>query len=77
LLSPKWKIYLHHRKEGGILSSILREKTLAYIEKYGTTKKHIAKKLGVSATTVSLFLKGERELGEATEKLLRQLIESD
>jgi plasmid maintenance system antidote protein VapI len=59
------------------MNSILRDKTEKYLEKYGTPKKFLAAKIGVTGTTISLFLKGERELSDAKEKLLRAIIEED
>jgi plasmid maintenance system antidote protein VapI len=53
----------------------LREKTERYLERYGTPKKFLAQKINVTGTTISLYLKGERELSEAKESLLRAIIE--
>lgn len=55
--------------EGKLQNSYVREALLTYLHEYGVTQKHIAKKVGLSETTISIFLKGDRVL--TPEKLER------
>lgn len=50
----------------------MREKLNQIINKYGTTITFIAKKTQLSKTTISLFLKGERDL--KTEEIQSRVI---
>ncbi|AOR23894.1 hypothetical protein [Clostridium taeniosporum] len=44
------------------------------IEFYGTTQQFIAKNIGVSRNTISLFLKRERQLAPTLELKLEQFL---
>lgn len=52
----------------------LRNKLKKLLE-MGFTQKSITNRLGLSKTTISYFLKKERELGKKSEKKLIQVIE--
>jgi transcriptional regulator with XRE-family HTH domain len=58
-------------------SDILRRDCKAFIERYGTRQKYFCDKLKISRTTISLFLKGSRELGIERQRLLREIIDGE
>lgn len=49
----------------------LRKRTKYLIEFYGSTQQFIGKSIGVSRTTINLFLKNERKLAEPVENKLK------
>ncbi|WP_297633542.1 hypothetical protein [uncultured Clostridium sp.] len=53
----------------------LKERTVALIEKYATPKLFIARNLGVSHTTIQLWLKGERTLATEIQDKLEIFLE--
>jgi|GEM_PF-6079612 len=52
----------------------LRQDCKAYITKHGSRHKHICNIMDVSQTTVSLWLKGERDIAEHRLERLREAI---
>lgn len=53
----------------------VRIKLDKYIRKFGVKKVHIAREIGMTGTTVGLFLKGQRELTLATLEEIEKIIE--
>lgn len=52
----------------------MREYLKKYLEINGVTQAHIAKKLGVVRSMISMYLKGERNLSEEKEKKLQEFL---
>ncbi|MCK9444600.1 MAG: helix-turn-helix domain-containing protein [Tissierellaceae bacterium] len=54
----------------------MREKLRQYLKNEGVTQLHIAKKLNVSTTLISLYLKNERNLSDKKEAELAEFLKS-
>lgn len=54
----------------------VRKKLEDYIEGLGVTQRHISKKVGLSDTTISLFLKGQRELSDEKLETIYSIVAS-
>ena len=46
-----------------------------YIKKFGVKKIHIAREVGLTGTTIGLFLKGKRQLSLSTLEKIEALME--
>lgn len=56
--------------EGKISNDVVRSKLLSYVEEFGVTQRHIAKKAGLSDPTMSFFIRGTRDLSEDRLKVI-------
>lgn len=52
----------------------LRNKVKYLISFYGSTQQFIGKSIGVSRSTINLFIKGERNLAKPIEKRLKEFL---
>ena len=56
---------------------MLREKTKEYLISEGKKQNWICQKLGISQGHFSLYLRGDRELSDEREEILRRIVEGD
>lgn len=56
-------------------NEIVRIKLDKYIKKFGVKKVHIARAIGMTATTIGLFLKGQRELPPTALETIEEIME--
>jgi len=52
----------------------IRERCIAYIEKYGSRQTFFCKKLAVSRTHFSLWLRGERDMSDERLDALNKIL---
>ncbi|HDI3121667.1 hypothetical protein FDA77_00950 [Clostridium botulinum] len=53
----------------------IRNELNKYIKKFGVKKIHIAREVGLTGTTIGLFLKGQRQLSLSTLEKIEALME--
>lgn len=53
----------------------VRKQLDKYIRKFGVKKIHIARQVGLSGTTIGLFLDGQRELALSTLEEIQELMQ--
>ena len=58
-----------------MVNETIRQELKEFLNEYGIKNRYIAKKLNMSDSTVSLWLKGERELSPDRLKILYDLMQ--